>query len=148
MYLCSCGVTIELVKFYKLKEPLTLPYLRVIFMGIFVKKQGGWSNSPRIIPNIKPLWLLKLLGRPFNLAKFHWNRWDGMYHHNLVPRSPTVRRRGDLVKFDLRPGIRACPSSFVHRVLLVTVIIPGEVFAFEGALRNVLRSRGQQKVET
>ena len=34
---------------------------------------------------------------------------------NLVPRSPTVRRRGDLVKFDLRPGIRACPSSFVHR---------------------------------
>ena len=34
---------------------------------------------------------------------------------NLVPRSPTVRRRGDLVKFDLRPRIRACPSSFVHR---------------------------------
>ena len=61
----------ELDKFYKLKEPLTLPFFRVIFMGIFVKKQGGWSNSPRKIPNTKPLWLLKLFGGPFNLAKFH-----------------------------------------------------------------------------
>ena len=44
--LCSCGATIELDKFYKLKEPLTLPFFRVIFMGIFVKKQGGGLTPP------------------------------------------------------------------------------------------------------
>ena len=44
--LCSCGATIELDKFYKLKEPLTLPFFRVIFMGVFVKKQGGGLTPP------------------------------------------------------------------------------------------------------
>ena len=46
MYLCTCGATIELDKFCKLKEPLTLPIFRGIFMGIFVKKQGGGSLTP------------------------------------------------------------------------------------------------------
>ena len=33
-------------KFYKLEEPTSLPFLRVIFMGFFVKKQGGGSLTP------------------------------------------------------------------------------------------------------
>ena len=58
MYLCSCGATIELDKFYKLKEPLTLPFFRVIFMGIFVKKQGGGLTPPGKfqIPNHFGFW--------------------------------------------------------------------------------------------
>ena len=28
-------------KFYKLEEPTSLPFLRVIFMGFFVKKSRG-----------------------------------------------------------------------------------------------------------
>ena len=33
-------------KFYKLEEPTSLPFLRVICMGFFVKKQGGGSLTP------------------------------------------------------------------------------------------------------
>ena len=36
-----CGATMGFDKFYKLEEPTSLPFLRVIFMGFFVKKQGG-----------------------------------------------------------------------------------------------------------
>ena len=38
-------------------------------------------------------------------------------------------------------------STVLNGRRLVTVMIPGEVFAFEGALRNVLRSRGQQNLK-
>ena len=45
-------------------------------MGMFckTKKAGGGSltlTPPWKIPNIKSLWLLKLLVAPFNQAKFH-----------------------------------------------------------------------------
>ena len=59
--------------------------------------------------------ILKLLNVNNGTLEPTWKaRWYLQNGSNLVPRSPTVRRKGDLVKFDLRPGIRACPSSFVH----------------------------------
>ena len=42
------------------------------------RKTGGWSVSPRKTPKQKPLCIFEFWGRPFKLAKFHWNRWDGM----------------------------------------------------------------------
>ena len=71
MYLYWCAATMELDELCKFKSPLLLPLLSVVFKGIYVKKAGGWCNSPRIIAIIKPFWLFELLGRPFDLAKFH-----------------------------------------------------------------------------
>ena len=36
---------------------------------------------------------------------------------NLIPRSPTVRQKADLVKFNFMPRIRDYPLSFVHCVV-------------------------------
>ena len=48
------------------------------------------------------------------------SHWRNLYSKGIEPTIVTisilvVRRKGDLAKFDLSPGIRACPSSFVHR---------------------------------
>ena len=44
------------------------------------RKTGGWSISPRKKPKQKSVCLLEFWGRPFKLAKFHWNWWDSMQH--------------------------------------------------------------------
>ena len=51
----------------------------VEFLGFGAKKQGGWSNSQGKNPKVDPLCILELLGRYFNLAKFHPKRRDWMY---------------------------------------------------------------------
>ena len=61
----------ELDELCKFKSPLVLPFLSVVFKVIYAKKAGGWCNSPRKIAITKPFWLFELLGKPFNLAKFH-----------------------------------------------------------------------------
>ena len=45
---------------------------------------GGWSNSQGKNRKADPLCISELLGKFFNLAKFHPNRRDGMYHPCLV----------------------------------------------------------------
>ena len=67
----SCIATIELDEFLRFKSPLLLPSFSVVLKEIYVKKEGGWCNSPRKIAILKPFWLFELLGMPFNLAKFH-----------------------------------------------------------------------------
>jgi len=58
-------------------------YFNAIF-GIWGKKPGGWSNSQGKNRRAGPLCLLELFGGPFNLAKFHPNWRDGMYHPCLI----------------------------------------------------------------
>ena len=55
------------------------------FLGFEAKNQGGgWSNSQGKNRRAGPLCLLELFGSPLNLAKFHPNWRDGMYHPCLV----------------------------------------------------------------
>ena len=54
------------------------------FLGFGAKNQGGWSNSHGKNRRAGPLCLLELFGSPFNLAKFHPNWRDSMYHPYLV----------------------------------------------------------------
>ena len=54
------------------------------FLGFGAKNQGGWSNSQGKNRRAGPLCHLELFDSPFNLAKFHPNWRDGMYHPCLV----------------------------------------------------------------
>ena len=42
-----CVATIELDELLMYKSPLLLPLFSVVFQKIYVKKVGGWCNSPR-----------------------------------------------------------------------------------------------------
>ena len=59
----------------------------VKFVGFGGKNEGGgggWSNSQGKNRKADPLCILDLLGKFFNLAKFHPNWRDGMYHPCMV----------------------------------------------------------------
>ena len=57
----------------------------ILIFGIWGKKpRGRWSNSQGISLKAVPLCRLELFGSLFNLAKFHPNWRDGMYHPCLV----------------------------------------------------------------
>jgi len=47
------------------KSPLLLPLFSVVFQRIYVRKVGGWCNSPRKTAIAIPFWLLELLGMSF-----------------------------------------------------------------------------------
>jgi len=56
------------------------------FLGFEAKNKGGGEGSNSQGKNCRacPLCLLELFDSPFNLAKFHSNWRDGMYHPSLV----------------------------------------------------------------
>ena len=56
----------------------------VEFFEFGAKNQGGWSNSQGKSRKADTFCLLVFLDKSFNLAKFHPNRRDSMYHPFLV----------------------------------------------------------------
>ena len=87
------------------KSPLLLPLFSVVFQRIYVKKSRGWCNSPRKNTIAKFLQLPELLGKSFNLPKFHWN-WDDMHHPCLACTS-----RHHFLKFKIKEPLMFLSSS-------------------------------------
>ena len=74
----------EFIVFCNQGRCLNLMLILVDFLVFGAKNQGGWSNSQGKNRKTKPLCILEFLSGFFNLAKFHPNWRDGMYHPCLV----------------------------------------------------------------